>query len=333
MGLIPAMVFWGITLYLFRPSVMRRVEWPESYIARLFTFCLAVGLTVMTEPLAQLLDYATINNLSWLLGYALSALGSYFGLYAWAIVHKLSMRRGTLILLTTLLVLTLLFPALAMDREIPHDGSIGSRTHLVFCTTMYLFLAFMSLEVLPMLRRLLKDEHSATGQLRLMSGILGVECGLVFALIRSLLMIGTFVDPAWGMANIVKQITTTLMALCAIGLVGAATPYRFLLPLAWVRSYLQQQRALYRLQKLRRTLGRLTSPLPWPGPSWHEQIFQPSYALYCCVIDILDRRSILVQTRADYRETIVTDVIWLFEPLPETDWLGTLDHFRRHLKI
>ncbi len=88
------------------------------------------------------------------------------------------------------------------------------------------------------------------------------------------------------------------------------------------------------MERLRRELAKLTSPLPWAPATWEEYLLQPSYALYCTLIDILDRRSLLLaRTQARSIGSIAPKKLnWLFAPLPDTgDWVDLLQYFRRNL--
>jgi hypothetical protein len=108
-------------------------------------------------------------------------------------------------------------------------------------------------------------------------------------------------------------------------------------PRAWLQTiariwiYVDQRLALFELERLRTQLVRVTSPLPWSRPTLIDVWSQPSYALYCTLIDILDRRSLLLgalQT-GTVRRSLTPAVEYLLQDLPETsNWVEVLQHIR-----
>lgn len=336
MSLVPALAMWCITVYLFWPRTRQR-PWNQSegLLIRLFAVNFALGLTVQVAPIAEALDRVVgVNNLSWFVAYALCIIGVYFGLVLWLRTCKVSTRRGTLISIGTLLLLVLLFPALAAERETNHGTLFVTPIVLAYSTTVYLWVALTAQEVIRAMRLLLSREELPTGQMRIAISMFAVNCGRAFALVRSLVLIVIFFYPNWSLASQASALSYMLLALLGIGFALALMPLRFLSPAVRVWLYLEQQRTLYQMERLRRELAKLTSPLPWTPATWKEHLLQPSYALYCALIDILDRRSLLL-ARTPARSTISSGpkkLNWLFAPLPDTeDWVELLQYFRQNM--
>jgi hypothetical protein len=336
MSLVPALAMWCLTAYLFWPRTRQR-SWNQSegLLIRLFAVNFALGLTVQVAPIAGALDQAVgVNNLSWFVAYALCIIGVYFGLVLWLRTCKVSTRRGTLISIGTLLFLVLLFPALAAERETNHDTLFVTPTVLVYSTTVYLWVALTAREVIHAMRLLLSREELPTGQMRIAISMFAVNCGRAFVLVRSLILIVVFFYPHWSLAAQASAFSYALLALLGIGFALALMPLRFLSPAVRTWIYLEQQRTLLQMERLRRELAKLTSPLPWKPATWQEHLLQPSYALYCALIDVLDRRSLLL-ARTQTRSTVSSTpqrLNWLFAPLPDTeDWVDLLQYFRQNL--
>ena len=327
---------WCLTVYLFWPRRNQRtLNQSEGLLIRLFAINFSAGLTVQVNPIAEARDRLVgVNNLSWFVGYTLCILGAYFGLLLWLRTSKLSIRRGTVISIGTLLLLVLLFPALAADQETSHDTLFIPSAALAYSTTVYLWVALTAQEVMAAMRRLRSQEELATGQLRIAIAMFAVNCGRAFVLVRSLILILVFFYPDWAWANSANSFSYTLLALLGIGFALALMPLRLLSPAARVWLFCEQQRTLYQMENLQRDLAKLTSPLPWAPATWKEHLLQPSYALYCTLIDILDRRSLLLaKTQGRSQAAIAsTRLNWLFAPLPDTeDWVDLLQYFRRNL--
>ena len=230
--------------------------------------------------------------------------------------------------------LVLLFPALAADPETSHDTLFTTPAVLAYCTTVYLWVALTAQEVISAMRPLLNREELPTGQMRIAISLFAVNCGRAFALVRSLILIWVFFHPDRSLAYQASALSYALLALLGIGFAAALLPLRFLSPAARVWIYLEQQRTLYQLERLRRELANLTSPLPWKPATWQENLLQPSYALYCVLIDILDSRSLLLARTQSHSQlsNASKKLNWLFAPLPDTeDWVDLLQYYRRNL--
>ena len=337
MILLPAMAMWGMTLYLCRPSALRQVQWnwSESLLTRLFAMAFAVGLTFQVDWLAERLDRALgIGNASWFLGYAFCILGVYCGLAAWLSVRKLSMWRGTLISVSALILLVVLFPFLGAEKENSHDTLFVTPAVLAYSTIVYLWVALMAQEGLAAIRLLLSEEALPTGQLRLVISMLAIYSGCAFVLVRSLTLTAVFFDSSWPLPEPAKVLSQVLLALLGLGFALALGPLRLLAPIAWVWVYLQEQQTLYQMERLRKELVQLTAPLPWPAATWRERLWQPSYALYCTLIEVLDRRTLLLAQAqgAAPQSRWPPKLDWLFAPLPETeDWVDLLLYIHRNL--
>jgi len=332
MTVLPAVVFWVLTLYFLR---QRSWTHPEGTYMRIFAASMALGLAFQVGSIANAVDHwCGIHNLSWWLGYVPCVVGVFFGLLTWLYSCQLSARRAAFILIGTLATQIGLFPLLAAEGEASHEILIHTPVQIAYASSMYLFLALMSLEVLRPIRLRLRAEKLPTGQLRLIISMIAVYFGLAFTFVRTLAVCLASTQSGFLLADGASWTGNVLLALCAVGFGLALTPLRFLAPVAWIWVYCQQQLLLSRLGKLRAELVKLTSPLPWSMASLSDQLLRPSYALYCTLIDILDRRSLfLSQARYDATPRISPSRIeWLFSSLPPSeDWVELLDYFRHHL--
>ena len=325
-----ALPFWAISLYLLRPSVLREAKWrqPSGILARLFTITAATSLTFQADPIALWFDQAMgIRNLSWLLAYVLGVATTYFGFSAWTYLREHHLpRRAAAFAFGTILLLGLAFVPLAVLPEIPHSASFNTDEQVIFRTILYLFMGLMSIEGLRVFKQFARQEELPTGRLRIGILIASLYCALGFALIRLFDGVALLVNwtsplttPAWALGN-------SLIAVCILGFALAFAPLRWLRIPARFFLYLEQQRTRRDLEKLRLQLVRLTTPPPWPQPKWRERWFQPSYAIYCTLIDILDRRSFLLADQdANGQSTVPVELEPLLADLPETDdWIDLL---------
>ncbi len=330
-----ALSFWIATFYLFRPGAIRRSEGTTltGWLPRLFVLNAALSLSVQVDAWAPALDRTfQINNLSWFIGYVLAAIAGYCGLAGWGRVRRyLSLPRLTIITVVILSLYLLLFPALAGDPEQLHNDFAKTWNGLVFRETSYLWLVLMANEGLGMIRRYWRHETFSTGHVRLGLLILAFRCMLVFAVLRTLISAVVYVDPSWPLVQIALLGSHLIFAACVILFALAHAPLGWLRMAARAKVYLDQQLALRELVGLRRQLINITSPLPWPLPTWRESWLQPSYALYCNLMDILDRRSMLlaaIQT-GSLNKPVTPTVNRLLGELPDTsDWVELLQHVR-----
>ncbi len=331
-----ALPFWAITFYLLRPSILRQVEWrkPEGLLARLFTSTAALSLTLQIDPVARRFDQAIgVHNLSWLLAYLLGVTTTYCGFSAWTYLRENHLpRRATALAAGTGVLLVLAFLPLATVPEIPHSGSFDTPAQVFFRVILYLFMGLMANEGLRVFKQFLEQEELPTGRLRIGLLIGSLYFALGFALVRMLDGIALLLNwtspltgPTWALGDF-------LLAVCILGFALAFAPLRWFRVLARFFMYIEQQRTRRDLEKLRLQLVRLTAPPPWPQPKWRDRWFQPSYAIYCILIDILDRRSFLLADlqNATGQAAVPAGLDPLLADLPETDdWIGLLQHVRQ----
>lgn len=326
-----ALPFWAITLYLLRPGVLRQAKWrqPSGVLARLFTLTAALSLTLQADPVALWFDQALgIRNLSWLLAYVFGVATTYCGFSAWTYLRENQLpRRAAALALSTILLLGFAFVPLAALPEIPHSASFNTVEQVLFRSILYLFMGLMSIEGLRVLKQFARQEELPTGQLRIGLLIVSLYFALGFALIRVFDGIAFLLNwtspltaPAWTLGN-------SLIAVCILGFALAFVPLQWLRVVARFFLFLEQQRTRRDLEKLRLQLVRLTAPPPWPQPGWRERWLQPSYAIYCTLIDILDRRSFLLADlqNANGRAPLPLELEPVLTDLPETDdWIELL---------
>ena len=331
-----ALPFWAITFYLVRPSVLRQAEWrkPAGFLARLFTSNAALSLTLQIDPVARRFDQAIgIRNLSWLLAYILGVTTTYCGFSAWTYLRENHLpRRAAALAMGTIILLILAFLPLAANPEIPHSASFNTPAQIFFRVILYLFMGLMANEGLGVFKQFLRQEELPTGRLRIGLLIGSLYFALGFALVRTLDGIALLLNWTSPLTKLAWALGDSLIAVCILGFALAFAPLRWLGVLARFFMYLEQQRTRRDLEKLRLQLVRLTAPPPWPQPKWRERWFQPSYAIYCILIDILDRRSFLLADlqNANGRAALPAALDSLLADLPETDdWIGLLQHVRQ----
>ena len=191
---------------------------------------------------------------------------------------------------------------------------------------------YCSFAVEGVFKQFLRQEELPTGRLRIGLLIGSLYFALGFALVRTLDGIALLLNWTSPLTKLAWALGDSLIAVCILGFALAFAPLRWLGVLARIFMYLEQQRTRRDLEKLRLQLVRLTAPPPWPQPKWRERWFQPSYAIYCILIDILDRRSFLLADlqNANGRAALPAALDPLLADLPETDdWIGLLQHVRQ----
>ena len=330
-GIFLGLPFWITAGYLFRPSAFRQTEWrsQQGLLTRLFVVCLAAGLTFQSEPLARRVEAAAVNNLTWLLGYGLTVAGVYAGYAAWGTLRDISTRHAAIVSFVADGILVLLFPALALSPTHSHNEMPDTTVALAYHIVIYFYLAYMAVAVLREVKTLQRNEELPTGRIRLTIGSIALWFGLLFAAARLIVSPILYTDPAVGWARGAYSFSGLFLLLCAVGFALTLAPLHWLHPLARAYLYVEQQRTLRDLESLRRELVRLSRPLPWPLPAWKERLRQPSYALYCVLIDLLDRRSLLLETAAMDCVRIPTGLAWILQPFPDTgDWIEMLNYVR-----
>ncbi|MBM3130609.1 MAG: hypothetical protein FJ009_18515 [Chloroflexi bacterium] len=331
-----ALPFWAITFYLFRPRALRQGSWrkPTGVLARLFTLTAALSLTLQSDPVALWLGHATgIRNLSWLLAYILGVVTTYCGFSAWTYLRENHLpRRAAVLAAIAIVLLVIAFPPLADLPEISHSAAVNSSEEVAFRIVLYLFMGLMSIEGLRVFKQFARQEELPTGKLRIGLLIGSLYCALGFALTRLFNGIALLRDWTSPLTAAAWALGSLLIALCVLGFALAFAPLRWFRIPARLFMYIEQQQTRRDLERLCRQLVDLTAPLPWPQPRSRERWFQPSYAIYCVLVDILDRRSFLLAERQEReaRGAVPPGLAPLLADLPETDdWVVLLQHVRQ----
>jgi hypothetical protein len=331
-----AFPFWTLTLYLLRPTVLHEGAWrkPEGLLARLFVGNAALSLTFQMDPVAQAFDRAVgVPNLSWLLAYVLGVATAYCGFSTWTYLKEQHLpRRATPVAIGTIVLLVLAFRPLAGVPEIPHSAAIDTTAQLIFRVILYLFFAFIANEALGVFQQFLRREELPTGRLRIGLLIGALYFALGFTLLRTFDGLALLLNWAAPIAAITWAVANVLIAICILGFALAFAPLRWFRVLARFAMYLEQQATLRDLDKLRRQLVLYTAPLPWAQPKWRERWFQPSYAIYCILIDILDRRSLLLAdlSAGNTQVGLPAELSLLLADLPESsDWIALMKYVRQ----
>ncbi len=241
-------------------------------------------------------------------------------------------RRVTLVAFGTVVLLVLAFRPLAGVPEIPHSASMDTTAQLVFRVILYFFFGFMATEGLRVFQQFLRREELPTGRLRIGLLIGSLYFALSFTLLRTLNGLALIWNVAAPVAGITWAVANVSIAVCILGFALSFAPLRWFRALARVAIYLEQQATLRDLDKLRRQLVRYTAPLPWAQPKRRERWSQPSYAIYCILIDILDRRSLLLADpfAGDAPVGLPAELNLLLAELPETnDWIALMQYVRQ----
>ncbi len=228
-----------------------------------------------------------------------------------------------------------LFPFVAREPEQLHDSFANTWTALLFREVSYIWLVLMVGEGLGMVRRYVQREELLSGHLRFGLLSLAFRCLLAFAAVRILLSFIVYFNPNWPLSHVTLLGSHLMLATCVLFFALAHAPLGWLRTAARLKIYVDQQLALRDLEALRQQLVPLTRPLPWALPTWRESWSQPSYALYCNLIEILDRRSLLLeQVEAGAVHKPMSPAVQnLLGELPNTsDWVELLQHVREIAK-
>lgn len=332
-----AALFWLLTFYLFRPSALRKERWSDrrAFGPRLLVLALAVSLSFQIDPLAAEFDALVgINNLSWLLAYGNAAVAAYAGLIAMVAMGKRPFPRWlNVVTLAILAAFLLLVPILASNPEEMHSRLPQSSALLIYRELLYVFLSVMTIFGMSIHREWLENEEFVTGKFR--GGVLlaALSSGLAFFVLRGIASLFVYFNPDTPFYKPLLFTSNILVAAAICGLALAFGPRAiFQTPIRWV-SYLQQLWALRDLEQLRNQLVAITGELPWPPPSRRDRWFNPPYALYCTLIDILDRLNLL-RARMVRNDPKITPlhrrIAAAFDELPNTgDWVELVQHLRQ----
>ncbi len=328
------LAFWVIALYLFRPRILHRPEWrqPRGLMLRLFMVNFALSLTLQIDPLAVSFDRAVgINNLSWLLGYLFCVAGSYCGLTLWVWLRGGTFpRRSAIFALITARLLVLFFPFLTENQEFLRTAIPSTYAQLFFWTLMSLFYVLMAREGERIVNDFLPNEQLPSGRVRLGLTLASFQAVRIFAVLRALAASSVLFDPLQPFARPALILGDLSISACIVCIVLGSSPIKWLQVGARLWIYLEQQQTCHALDRLRAQLVRVSAPIPWTAPSLRERLLQPSFALYCYLIDILDRRSLLLERiHRDRAIPLPRGLMLLLEELPPTeDWVELLQYVR-----
>jgi hypothetical protein len=323
---------WGLAAYLWRPSALRRGEWRTrlGLQTRLFVILLAAGITLL-GPVGPVFDRSLgLPDVSWLCGYMLSLAGAYFGLSIWLVMRGQASWPSALITALAEVLLAVSYAPLARGPELNLAKPATTVAVLALHMIVYLVLLYMTWKVSRILIDMARREQLPTGHLRLSIMLLAVGAGGLFCLLRILGSLIELAQPSWPFANALYSLGDMFIALCMAGFALSLVPLRWLRVGARVGIYLEQQWAIWELRGIRNDLVAVTTPLPWEQPGWRQRLTELSYALYCLLIDILDRRTLLQAEVAGGIRLAPPALRGILGDLPETqDWVELLQHVRR----
>ncbi len=334
--LILTLGFWSVVLYLFRPSIIGQHDWRDKRVLglRLLALFLAVSLSFQVDFLASKFDaWIGIPNLSWLLGYVPAIFAGYATAIALSAMANRSLPRWIGIATAiTLVGFGLLFLGLRAGPELPHDQFPKTTTLLVFRELLYAYMFLAGACALVVLLDWQMKEKLPTGRLRGLLALISCSSGMLFLVLRGTASLVDFFLPGWSLEQSAFGTTGLLISL------SIATMILCFVPLSWLQLpargliFLDQILTLRELRALRARLVAVTGAVLWSQPSSRESLRNPPYALYCTLIDILDRRMLLLASVRDKKENITeahVKLAALLEVVPDTkDWAELLGYIR-----
>lgn len=320
---------------MFRPSALGSSEWyqPRGLFVRLFVMNFAAALTVQIDSIALGIDHSTgINNLSWLLGYLFTIGGSYCGLTSWLWIRGATYsRRAAQICVLTAIVVVLFFPLLAAEPELLRAQLPSKRVQILYWSIMSLFYVLSAREVAKVVRGFLSQEESEIGRMRLGLTSASLQAASVFAVARVSAGLALTLDGLQPLMRASLGVADVSISVCLVCFLLAASPLRWLQFVGRFRIYVAQLRTEWELERLRRRLTDFTAPVPWRSPSWHDRLLRPSYVLYCTLIDILDRWSLLQEDlqASPNKNSAAMELNRQLGDMPATeDWVELLRYVR-----
>ncbi len=329
-------LFWAVTIYVCRPSMLRQEDWRDRRVlgTRVFAIAMAISLTIQAHPLAEIFDKELgLNNASWFLGYSNVVVSVYAGTSAIFIIrNKFLPKWLSVASLAALGVFVLLMPSLIATPEELHNELPRSLPLLLLRETLYIYFFLVAFACMLMFREWIKEETHPTGYLRGRILLFGFAAVLTFSLLRASSALVAFLVPEWEWNKITLRTSDLLLVTSVVAIVLGTAPVSWLrLPIR-LANYLEQHRALRDLECLRRALVTATGNVPWAQPAYADRWFNLPFVLYCACIDILDRR-MLLQTQLNDGTTALTQeharVAALLEQLPDTsDWVELVQHLR-----
>lgn len=332
-----ATLFWLLALYLFRSKPRSGQRWSDrrANAGRFLVLFLAISLSFQIDPFAARFDALVgLNNLSWMLAYGNAVAAAYAGVLAMVIMAKRTIPRRLNVMTVVMLgALFLLYPALASTPEEFHNTLPQSAALLIFRELLYAYLALMAIVGIRIHLGWLRDERFDTGKFRGAVLLVSLCSGVAFFLSRAVGSLFVYFSPDTFLYNPLLRTSNVLAGIAIAGLACAfAPPTLYRLPVRTF-TYLKQRLALRNLEHLRNQMLPVTGELPWPPPSQRDRWFDTPYALYCTLIDVLDRANILHGLVVDNNPKITPAhrrLVENLERLPNTkDWVELLPYMRQ----
>lgn len=332
-----ALGFWALWLVLRRGGKPLAQVWQDRRVlgARFFAFTMALSLSLQIDPFAARLDDAVgIRNVSWVLGYVFAIGAVYAGIVSVTAVDARATPRWltgfTFALVGFLIALT---PTLAGLPEELHNELPRSLWTLVMREALYVYLLCISSIGFTTFARWQLREKLPGAKLRNWLMLYGFAAGFGFCLFRGTASVIVYANPNWMWYDTATTVSSVMLFSCMTALTLGLAPVSWLRTPVRVILYFKQRIALRDLEILRVRLMRHTGALPWAQPTRTERWFRVPYALYCTLIDILDRRTLLLGEYARAEGAVQDGYPQWFrelEYLPETeDWIVLVRHFQR----
>lgn len=331
-----ALAFWALCISLHRGQRSWRsvLQDPRVIGARMFALCMALSLSFQIDPFARMLDRALgVNNLSWLIGYILAVCAVYAGIFSvMAVGAHTPPRWLTLLTVAIIAGFLILAPPLSQTAEELHDALPKSLPTLLLRELLYIYLLFVSALGFANFARWQLHETLPSGKLRNWLMMYGFAAGFGFCVLRGAASVLLYADPQWAEFELATTVSSVLLFSCMTALTFGLAPVSWLrLPVRAI-LYVKQRIALHNLEHVRDQLVPHTGVLPWTQPTNRERWFNVPYALYCTLIDILDRRTLLLARMTREGTSIEPkqrEMVRVLQTLPETEnWIELVRHFQ-----
>ncbi|MCB9444051.1 MAG: hypothetical protein H6669_07425 [Ardenticatenaceae bacterium] len=310
---IAAVLSWGTFLWI----IYRARETNETTLQTWgFVAFFGGAVTVQIEPI-----YTTtgrifgVNNLAWLLSYCLGAAATYLTINALHGGLKIKeepviMRR---ILYGTLLVLLLIFPAIARLPNTPDHTNPTTVAEIVFMLVLYLYGASACLSIAHTFFKLQQQDSILYSRLRWMIIVAAGIFGSGFFIARIPYVIIVFLHPALALHPAVAAI----QLLSRISFFSCLVWVFFFLPTPVFQRLarpVETADKLLALRELNVVQKRVAALCPPVAPvilnqSWRERLQNLDFHLFRAVIAILDGKKVLADHFANGNEAMVPSPI------------------------
>lgn len=305
---IAAVLSWGTFLWV----IYRARETNETTLQTWgFVAFFGGAVTAQIEPIYMAIGHIFgVNNLAWLMSYCLGATSTYLIINA---LHSgLKIKEEPIIirriLYGTLLVLLLVFPAIAHLPNTSDHTTPTTTAEIVFMLALYLYGGYTCLSISHTFFKLQQQDSVLYCRLRWLIIVAAGFFGSVFFTTRILYITIVFLQPALAFHPVVAGI----QLLSRIALFSCLEWVFFFLPtpvfqrLARPVETADKLLALQELNAVQKRVTALCSPVAPVilNQSWQEKLQNLDFHLFRAVIVILDGKKVLADYFADEAETV-----------------------------